>query len=61
MEVKRIKQPIKEYIAILTFLVSTMRRRKRQIEIFVNMSVIKVCIQSAQPRTWKYRRCEAVR
>lgn len=59
--VKRIVNPINAYIHFFTRLESTMRSRNRQIEIFVNANVMKVCIQSAHPIARKRRLWDAVR
>lgn len=53
--VKRIIEPIRMLMAILTLRESTIRSRKRQIEIFVSSNVMKVWIQSAQPMATKFR------
>ena len=42
MAVKSTKAPMTRYIAVRTFLESTMRRRNRQMLILVNISVMKV-------------------
>ena len=61
MVVNSTKAPMTRYIAVRTFLESTMRRRNRQMLIFVNISVMKVWIQSAQPSAAKRRLCSGWR
>lgn len=55
------KQVISAYIDLANHFVTIIRSNKRQIEIFVNISVKNVCIQSTQPNFTKFRRCVAVR